>query len=224
MEIQSGISPSREDYLKIIFELGGDTKKVSNKQILAELSVSAASVSEMITKLVEEEFVTHTPYQGIQLTPKGTKAAALLVRNHRLWEVFLVDKLDYTFATVHPEAEVLEHVTTQELANRLSSFLGTPKRCPHGGVIPDRSGHFDRQSHRDLASLKIGESARIDRILDNRELLDYINEIGLSVNDHVKLTKIGLFESPLTLFDETNQKQMQIGVKAAQHIFIETVK
>ncbi len=84
MTTTAKMSPNREDYLKMIFELGGDTKKVSNKQILGGLNVSAASVSEMISKLVDEHYVNHTPYQGIQLTKKGIKAAALLIRKHRL--------------------------------------------------------------------------------------------------------------------------------------------
>lgn len=82
------MTPNKEDYLKMIFELGGDTQLISNKQIVIGLDVSAASVSEMITKLVEQHYVTHTPYQGIKLTATGQKRAALLVRNHRLWEVF----------------------------------------------------------------------------------------------------------------------------------------
>ncbi len=82
------MTPNKEDYLKIIFELGGDAKKVTNKEILAGLNVSAASVTEMVNKLVKENYVNHTPYQGIQLTSEGAREAALLVRNHRLWEVF----------------------------------------------------------------------------------------------------------------------------------------
>ena len=88
------MTPNREDYLKIILELGGDTTKVNNKQIVSSLDVSAASVSEMISKLVKEELVEHSPYQGVQLTASGLQKASSLIRKHRLWEVFLVEHLD----------------------------------------------------------------------------------------------------------------------------------
>lgn len=221
MTTTAKMSPNREDYLKIIFELGGDTKKVSNKQILGGLNVSAASVSEMISKLVDEHYVIHTPYQGVQLTKKGIKAAALLIRKHRLWEVFLVKELHYAFNTVHPEAEVLEHVTTAELAQRLDAFLGFPKRCPHGGVIPDADGNFAQQSHVSLASLSAGIRAKIDRIIDDHELLDYIRETGLAIDDHVIIRKISPFAGAITLYDQRLQTELQIGLKAAEHIFVD---
>ena len=131
------MTPNKEDYLKLIFEIGGDTELVSNKQIVAGMHVSAASVSEMINKLGEEKLVAHTPYQGIQLTSAGRKKAAILVRNHRLWEVFLVKCLKYPADAVHQEAEKLEHALTPEMAKRLAAMLGNPQYCPHGGVIPD---------------------------------------------------------------------------------------
>lgn len=221
MTTTAKMSPNREDYLKMIFELGGDTKKVSNKQILGGLNVSAASVSEMISKLVDEHYVNHIPYQGIQLTKKGIKAAALLIRKHRLWEVFLVKELHYAFNTVHPEAEVLEHVTTAELAQRLDAFLGFPKRCPHGGVIPDANGNFEQQSHESLASLHEGETARIDRFIDDRELLDYIRETGLAIDDKIIVRRIISFASAVTIYDQRKQSELQIGLKAAEHIFVD---
>lgn len=121
------MTPNKEDYLKMIYELGGNNKKVSNKQLVTRLMVSAASVSEMVTKLLKEGFVEHVPYQGIQLTQAGLQKASALVRKHRLWEVFLVNYLGYAWNEVHEEAEVLEHVTSIELARRLDKYLISPK-------------------------------------------------------------------------------------------------
>ena len=123
----------KEDYLKIIFELGGGKQQVSNKQISLGLGIAAGSVTEMITKLDDEGLVTHQPYAGIQLTDKGVKYAAELVRKHRLWETFLVDKLGYNVADVHPEAEVLEHETSDRLATALDAFWPIPKIVPTAG-------------------------------------------------------------------------------------------
>ena len=120
------MTPNREDYLKIILELGGDTTKVNNKQIVSSLDVSAASVSEMISKLVKEELVEHSPYQGVQLTASGLQKASSLIRKHRLWEVFLVEHLDYSWNEVHDDAEVLEHVTSEHLADHLENYLNHP--------------------------------------------------------------------------------------------------
>ena len=113
------MTPMKEDYLKIIFELGGGRKKVSNKEISLGLGIAAGSVTEMITKLADEGLVEHEPYAGIALTEKGGRYAAELVRKHRLWETFLVDKLHYNMTDVHPEAEILEHKTSDHLATAL---------------------------------------------------------------------------------------------------------
>ena len=109
------MTPKKEDYLKIIFELGGTKKKVSNKQIAMSLNVAAGSVTEMVNKLVKEGLAAHTPYAGISLTDEGIEVAEKLVRRHRLWETFLVEKLDYQLSEVHDEAEVLEHVASDSL-------------------------------------------------------------------------------------------------------------
>lgn len=218
------MSPNKEDYLKIIFELGGATQKVSNKQILAGLNVTAASVSEMVNKLVQDKLATHTPYQGIQLTQAGRERAAILIRKHRLWETFLVDRLGYGFNDVHGEAEVLEHVTSDNLANHLDDFLDHPKRCPHGGVIPDQIGGFNEQTNLALIEIKPNQIYAIDRVFDDRELLDYMVEIGLTIDDQISLEKLGLFESPMTIRDLSNNRDIQVGIKAANHIFVRPVK
>lgn len=116
------MTPMKEDYLKIIFELGGTKKKVSNKQIALSLDIAAGSVTEMVGKLVQEGLAKHTPYAGISLTKKGIRYAETLVRKHRIWEDFLVDKLDYDLPDVHTEAEVLEHVTSERLVDSLEAF------------------------------------------------------------------------------------------------------
>ena len=117
------MTPMKEDYLKIIFELGGSHKKVSNKDISLGLGIAGGSVTEMVSKLSDEGLVVHEPYAGISLTEKGQKYAAELVRKHRLWETFLVDKLHYNFADVHSEAEVLEHQTSDRLATARKHVL-----------------------------------------------------------------------------------------------------
>ena len=126
---------SKEDYLKTIYELGGDKEQVSNKDIAKVLKISPPSVSEMIKKLLHDGYVEYTVYQGIKLTEYGAEEARKIRRRHLLWEVFLVEKLGYNPEEVHDEAEKLEHVTNKKLEEKLDEYLNYPKVCPHGSNI-----------------------------------------------------------------------------------------
>ena len=126
---------SKEDYLKTIYELGGDKEQVSNKNIATALNISRPSVSEMIKKLLQDGYVEYTVYQGIKLTEYGAVEAKKIRRRHLLWEVFLVEKLGYNSEEVHDEAEKLEHVTNKKLEKKLDEYLNYPKVCPHGSKI-----------------------------------------------------------------------------------------
>ena len=150
------MTPHKEDYLKVIMELGGDKQLVNNKQIGQALSVSAASVTEMSVKLLKDGLISHIPYQGVQITEKGQLIANKLIRKHRLWEVFLSEKLDFNWDEVHEEAELLEHVSSDRLVDRLDAYLGFPKYDPHGGVIPDKEGRIEVYESKPLTELEVG--------------------------------------------------------------------
>ena len=215
------MTPMKEDYLKIIFELGGSHKKVSNKEISLGLGIAAGSVTEMISKLADEGLVVHEPYAGISLTAKGQRYAAELVRKHRLWETFLVDKLHYNFADVHSEAEVLEHQTSDRLAEALDDFLQHPDHCPHGGVIPSANGKFPDVSHRLLAEAADGETVVLERFLDNHELLTYLEELHLRPQDEVRVIRHEPFEGPIVITKDGNEHKINVSYKAAHNIFIQ---
>lgn len=213
------MTPNREDYLKLIFELGDDEVKVNNKQIVSGLDVSAASVSEMISKLVKEDLVEHSPYQGVQLTEKGLKKASTLIRKHRIWEVFLVEHLNYTWNDVHEEAEVLEHVTSQTLVNRLADYLNHPEFCPHGGVIPEDNQPIHEEKRQTLTDYPVGTKVRIARVLDEKELLDYLVSIDLNIQEEYTIKEIAAYEGPITIYNEN--KELSVSFKAANTIFVE---
>ncbi|GAA2899855.1 metal-dependent transcriptional regulator [Enterococcus pseudoavium] len=213
------MTPNREDYLKLILELGGDKEKVSNKKIVAGLSISGASVSEMINKLVKEGLVEHSPYQGVQLTPTGLEKASTLVRKHRLWEVFLVDHLGYSWNEVHDEAEVLEHVTSSQLEQNLDNYLNHPTFCPHGGMIPQQNRIVHEKERQTLASYPVDSKIRIARVLDEKELLDYLMEIGINIREEYTITNVAAYEGPITL--QNDQKEVSISYKAASTIFVD---
>lgn len=212
------MTPNKEDYLKIIFELGGSEHKVTNKQIMNSLQISAPSVSEMMTKLLKEDYIVHAPYKGVQLTEKGGKKASILIRKHRLWEVFLVEQLGFPWNEVHEEAEVLEHVTSRELSNKLDKFLDYPKTCPHGGVIPSDIGQFPEKNNLSLIDFGKLTDIRIERVLDDKELLDYLSSLDIKVGQTYKIKEYGSYEGPITL--EQNNQAKKISYKAASNIFI----
>lgn len=215
------MTPNREDYLKIILELGGDTTKVNNKQIVSSLDVSAASVSEMISKLVKEELVEHSPYQGVQLTASGLQKASSLIRKHRLWEVFLVEHLDYSWNEVHDDAEVLEHVTSEHLADHLENYLNHPEHCPHGGSIPKKEEVVHEERRQTLESYPVGTKVRIARVLDEKELLDYLVTIDLNINEEYEIVDIAAYEGPITI--RNDKKKIPVSFKAASTIFVDKI-
>lgn len=215
------MTPNREDYLKIILELGGDTTKVNNKQIVSSLDVSAASVSEMISKLVKEELVEHSPYQGVQLTASGLQKASSLIRKHRLWEVFLVEHLNYSWNEVHDDAEVLEHVTSEHLADHLENYLNHPEHCPHGGSIPKKEEVVHEERRQTLESYPVGTKVRIARVLDEKELLDYLVTIDLNINEEYEIVDIAAYEGPITI--QNDRKKIPVSFKAASTIFVDKI-
>ena len=213
------MTPNREDYLKIILELGGDTTKVNNKQIVSSLAVSPASVSEMISKLVKEQLVEHSPYQGVQLTESGLKKASSLIRKHRLWEVFLVEHLEYSWNEVYDDAEVLEHVTSEQLADHLEDYLNHPKHCPHGGNIPHKDEVVHEERRQTLDSYPVGSTVRIARVLDEKELLDYLVTIDLNIDEEYEIIDVAAYEGPITI--QNAQKKISVSFKAASTIFVD---
>ncbi len=213
------MTPNREDYLKIILELGGDTTKVNNKQIVSSLAVSPASVSEMISKLVKEQLVEHSPYQGVQLTETGLQKASSLIRKHRLWEVFLVEHLDYSWNEVHDDAEVLEHVTSEQLADHLEGYLNHPMHCPHGGIIPKKEQVVHEERRQTLESYPVGSKVRIARVLDEKELLDYLVTIDLNIDEEYEIVDVAAYEGPITI--QNQQKKIPVSFKAASTIFVD---
>lgn len=217
------VTPNREDYLKLILELGGDRRKVSNKQIVTGLAVAPASVSEMITKLVKEGLVAHTPYQGVQLSQTGLATASMLIRKHRLWEVFLVEHLGYSWNEVHDDAEVLEHVTSEKLAQRLSTYMSDPEICPHGGMIPKAHETVHEKDRQLLTEFTIGDTLRIARVLDERELLDYLVTLDIQLGAVYQITAIAPYEGPITIRDTTG-REVAVSYKACSTIFVDQIK
>lgn len=213
------MTPNKEDYLKAIYKLGGLENLINNKQIADTLNIAPASVTEMVGKLSRDGLIQYEPYKGSRLTSKGAEMAISLVRGHRLWEVFLMRHLGYSWSEAHEDAELLEHITPSRLTSRLDKFLNYPAYCPHGSAIPQTNGMVQTLSLRTLDQVPEGGVTHIRRVIEEKELLDYLQSLGLEIGGAVTVVAVGAYEGPLTL--SLGNKQINISYKAACQIFVD---
>lgn len=170
-----------ENYIKTIFQvcLSGDGQAATG-QLASALSVSPGTVTSMLKTLSEGNLVTYTPYEGVRLTPAGNALALLVVRRHRLIELFLVKTLNLTWDEVHEEAEHMEHAVSDRLIDRIDAFLGHPQVDPHGDPIPRSDGSFESPDSRPLAECAVGDEFRLTRVIDQSpEFLRFLSSSGL---------------------------------------------
>lgn len=213
------MTSGKEDYLKAIYIISENHDLVTNKELSEMLHVSPPSVSEMIAKLQKQGYVDYTAYKGSKMTRKGRKEAGRLMRYHALWEVFLVNKLHFSWSEAHELAEGLEHQTIDTLCERLDDFLGHPEYCPHGDPIPRKDGSREGITRRLLSELEEGESSRILRVMEDYSLMDYIQGKGIEIGMPVTVKEKEAYEGPITL--ETAKGDISLSYKAAERIFVE---
>lgn len=217
------LSEKVENYLKNIYKLQEKKKQVSTTLLSEALSVSPASVTEMIKKLSDAGIVTYEPYRGVQLTPSGRKKALRIIRRHRLWELFLVEVLKYPWDEIDEEAERLEHITSGRLENRLDAFLGYPRRDPHGDVIPTAEGTIKNPGYAALAECNPGTTVILSRVSDESpEMLKYLSQLGISLKKKVSIKEKIPFDGSLRVV--VDEKEQFISQKLANHMFTEKDK
>lgn len=213
------MTSGKEDYLKAIYMISEDHDLVSNKELSDMLHVSPPSVSEMITKLQKEGYVDYTAYKGSKMTKKGRREAGKLFRFHALWEVFLVEKLNFTWSEAHEQADGLEHQTSDFLAERLDEFLGHPEHCPHGDPIPNVDGSRKGLTFRTLSELEEGETTIIRRIVEDYGLMDYLQKKGIHPDMKITVKEKEPYEGPVLL--STDSGDISLSYKAVEQIFID---
>ena len=174
---------SEENYLKTIYHLtSSSNKEVSTNEIAEMIATKASSVTDMLRKLAEKDLLNYKKYQGVSLTEKGKLSAKMIVRKHRLWEVFLVEKLNFSWDEVHDIAEQLEHIKSEQLINKLDDFLGNPTEDPHGDPIPDAYGKIIKTEKLLLSELPQNQTGICVGVKDSStEFLKYLdkNQIAL---------------------------------------------
>lgn len=214
------LSPKKEDYIKILFDLGGQREKVKNKKIANLLNISPPTVTEMMIRLEKFGWVKYIPYKGSVLTAEGAKYAKELIHKHRLWEVFLVDKLGFNRASVHDEAEKLEHTTSLDLAVRLNKYLGYPEYCPHGGAIPlELIKKQERQIYQ-LSDVHQGLSVVISRIVNEKKIVKYFENTHLNIGDEIKIIRYDSKLDLLHLRKPADDMDVEVSGTIAQYLFV----
>lgn len=222
IEFEPMFTLSEENYLKAIFHLESISGKgISTNAIAKKLNTKASSVTDMIKKLAEKELLIYKKYQGVTLTNIGKKVATGIVRKHRLWEVFLVEKLNFSWDEVHDVAEQLEHIKSPKLINELDLFLGFPKMDPHGDPIPDKYGNFQKIEKRLLSSLEVNQFGICIGVNDSSsEFLKYLDKHTISLGQQIRVLSKESFDKSITILIQN--KEISISHKIANNIYIQS--
>lgn len=215
------ISATEENYLKAIYKISEKESGVaSNKAISAMMDTSAASVTDMIRRLADKNLIHYEKHKGVTLTKQGNKIATSLIRRHRLWEVFLLEKLHFSWDEIHPIAEELEHIGAEKLTNRLEEFLGYPKFDPHGDPIPDADGNIMVRQQALLSDLVVSEKGVLVGVQEHSAaFLQYLDRLGLNLGTTIELLE--KFEYDESVSVRLNDKTEQIlSDKVSQNLFV----
>ena len=215
---------AEENYLKAIYHLSEEGKKeVSTNSISDELKTKPASVSDMIKKLAIKGVINHKKYQGVRITATGIEAALQIVRKHRLWEVFLVNKLNFNWDEVHEVAEELEHIQSPLLIQRLDEFLGYPKYDPHGDPIPDETGTYKLKPKTPLNELQVGDSGQIIAVKDSSAaFLQYLDKVGAYIGAKIRVIDKVEFDGSLEILVD-NKKNLFVSKDVSKNILITNI-
>jgi DtxR family Mn-dependent transcriptional regulator len=211
---------SEENYIKVIYHLSlVSPKGVNTNAIAGMLDTKASSVTDMLKKLSEKELVSYQKYQGVTLTDKGFYSAKMIVRKHRLWEVFLVDKLNFSWDEVHEIAEELEHIKSEKLINKLDEFLGFPSFDPHGDPIPNAKGELVKIDKFLLSEAILNTDYVCVGVKNSSvEFLQYLDKQNISLGSTIKVVSREEFDSSLTII--LNSNTITISNKIAENLFI----
>jgi DtxR family transcriptional regulator, Mn-dependent transcriptional regulator len=195
----ANLSASVQDYVKELFKLQADGR-ASTSALAERMGVAPASATAMLKKLAQLGLVDHEPYRGARLTPQGERAAIEMIRHHRLLEQYLATTLRLPLEAVHAEADRLEHVLSEELEALIDESLGFPTHDPHGDPIPSAELELELAPHRSLADVEPGAAATVRRVPDSdRDLLHYLDLLGLVPGERVDVTEAAPFGGPITV-------------------------
>jgi DtxR family transcriptional regulator, Mn-dependent transcriptional regulator len=217
-------SAAAQDYLKSLYLLATETGQpaVPTKAVAEHLGVSAASATNMLKRLAEMGLASHVPYRGTALTTAGRKIALEVIRHHRLLETYLADALGVPWDAVHAEAEILEHVLSEDLEDRIADLLGHPTADPHGHPIPDKELSMPDSALRRLWDVPDGESAAVGRVPDSDpEALRYLADIGIRPGARIEVIGKGPVGGPLFVRVVGDERERALSKELAGAVWVE---
>lgn len=212
---------SEENYLKTIYHLSAiENAAVSTNAIAEKMDTKASSVTDMLKKLAEKNCINYIKYQGVSLTDTGKLAAKMIVRKHRLWETFLVEKLDFAWDEVHELAEQLEHIKSEKLINKLDDFLGNPTEDPHGDPIPDAQGRILKIEKQLLSECEKGRIGICVGVKDtSSDFLKYLDKQEIALGSQMEIIEKESFDSSLRI--RVGSYEITVSNKIASNIYIQ---
>lgn len=212
---------TEENYLKAIYKLQEQTgETVANSELAKAMEVHSASVTDMLKKMAGKKLIIYEKSRGFKLTEKGKQVAVGIIRKHRLWEVFLVEKLGFGWDEVHEIAEQLEHIQSEALIDRLDAYLGHPKADPHGDPIPNANGVFAKSKAILLSQMKENSQGKFTGVTDHSPaFLSYLDKIGLNLGDAIKVKSIESFDHSYTL-QLKGKNELLVSNKVANSLLI----
>ncbi len=222
--LRDNLTQSVEDYLKAIYDLTLDQGRASTSQISQRMGVTPASVTGMLKRLAANDppLLDYHKHRGVALTPEGESVALELIRHHRLLELYLHERLGYTWDEVHAEADRLEHVISEDFEERIAKVLGDPLHDPHGDPIPTRDLRITPDTWVRLADLRAGEQAIVQRVDDeDPRLLRYLLDIGLVPQARLRVVDYSGFDGNLSLKVAGGDNQIVLGPRVTRQIFVE---
>jgi DtxR family Mn-dependent transcriptional regulator len=193
-------SYTEENYLKALFNLASETGEVNVNELSKSLQIKMPTVTSMMKKLSEKKLVHYESYKPLRLTEKGKKEAGLVIRKHRLTEIFLVDKMNFGWEDVHDIAEQIEHIQSPVFFEKMDELLGYPKIDPHGSPIPDRDGKIVLKSYDKLSDCKVGETVRLLAVINtSSEFLKFLNSREMRLGLKIKIKSIETFDKSMVV-------------------------
>jgi len=216
-------SIAEENYIKAIWHLQQNDNNVTTNELAAELHTKPASVTDMLKRLKEKKLLNYEPYYGVKLNADGKKLALNIIRKHRLWEYFLVEKLKFNWDEVHAIAEELEHVSSRELIERLDNFLGSPRFDPHGDPIPDHSGKMESVNQVSLHELKENTWAVVTGVGDQSTgLLELLNKKKINIGTQLEIKQRNSYDASIEI-KIGNRPLITLSEQLAKKIFVKPV-
>ncbi len=217
------LSHTEENYLKAIFSLSNKSETaVSTNELAEKIVAKPSSVTDMVQKLAEKKLVDYKKYQGVYLTSNGRKTAVSIIRNHRLWEVFLVEKLDFKWDEVHDFAEQLEHIKSDTLIERLDAFLNFPTHDPHGDPIPDKNGNIAQNLREPLSNINIGSTCTLVGVNDSSsKFLKFLDKSKIKLGSTIKVLHKEEFDNSMHI--QVDKNKLSISHQITKNLLVKII-